>query len=64
MRRGAGFSVPINGRVKMFILNLPVAIFLPAGAHPFGCSDSFKDHLVKPGVSIAFDIMSNMVLNC
>lgn len=64
MGRGAGFSVPINSRVKMFILNLPVAILLPASAHPFGCSDSLKDHLVKLGMSIAFDIISNMVLYC
>lgn len=64
MGRGAGFSVPINSRVKMFILNLAIAILLSAGAYLFGCSDSLKDHLVKPGASIAFDIMSSTVLYC
>lgn len=64
MGRGAGLSVPIKHPVKMFILNMPVAILLPAGAHPFGCSDSLKDHLVKAGVSIAFDTASGMVSYC
>lgn len=63
----ASLAVPISSQVefcKTFILNLPVVILFPGGAHLVVCSHSLNNHLVKSGVLIAFDIMSNVVFYC